>query len=160
MSRERLFAALAPALATAGADLEELTVDRAGRRSVVRLVVDRDGGVTLDDVAELSRLASEALDAAEAADPSLLPGPYVLEVSSPGVDRPLTLPRHWRRSTGRLVRVVLADGGGLTGRLLSADGDTLFLEVAGVTRDVALADVLRGEIQVEFSRAGQESEGP
>ena len=106
----RVLALLEPVVAGAGYDLEDLTVSAAGKRSVVRVLVDKDGGVTLDDVADVSRLVSEALDAADEQDPTLLGTSYVLEVSSPGVDRPLTEPRHWRRNVGRLVVAALRDG--------------------------------------------------
>src|SRR3954468_24237916 len=90
----RLTEWVGPVVAGAGYDLEELVVTPAGRRSVVRVVVDRDEGVTLDDIADVSRAVSAALDDN---DGDLGPTPYVLEVTSPGVDRPLTDPRHWRR---------------------------------------------------------------
>ena len=102
-AREHLLELLAPVVADTGYDLEDVTVTSAGRRSLVRVIVDADGGVDLDAVADVSRAVSDALDA-DAATPDFA-GPYVLEVSSPGVDRPLTEPRHWRRAVGRLVQV-------------------------------------------------------
>ncbi|MCU1592255.1 MAG: hypothetical protein JWP11_3511, partial [Frankiales bacterium] len=105
----RLSQLLAPLVETTGADLEDVDVSKAGRRSVVRVVVDRDGGVSMDDVADVSRAVSDALDALDEAEPGMLGPSYVLEVTSPGVDRPLTLPRHWRRNVGRLVTVVPTD---------------------------------------------------
>ena len=147
----RLASLLRPVLEAAGADLEDLSVSPAGRRRVVRVVVDRDGGVSLDDVAELSRLLSEALDDVEAREPALLGGAYVLEVSSPGVDRPLTEPRHWRRNVGRLVTAHLADGAPHTGRLTeAADGEVLLGD-----RRLLLAEVVRGQVQVEFNPPGE-----
>ena len=106
----RVLALLAPVVSSAGYDLEDLGVTAAGRRSVVRVVVDRDGGIDLDDVADVSRTVSDALDALDEAEPDALGATYVLEVTSPGVDRPLTEPRHWRRNVGRLVTATLADG--------------------------------------------------
>ena len=103
--RAQLRAVVEPVVGAAGYDLEDLTVSRAGRRSVVRVVVDRDGGIDLDAVADVSRLVSAALDAAEDRGREIFTGEYQLEVSSPGVDRPLTQPRHWRRNVGRLVKV-------------------------------------------------------
>lgn len=150
----RLSQLLTPAVRSAGYDLEEVTVSPAGRRRVVRVVVDRDGGVSLDAVAEVSRVVSDLLDAAEVDTPDLLGGAYVLEVSSPGVDRPLTAPRHWRRNTGRLVRAFLADGSELTGRLTAADDAEVVLEVDGEPRPLLLAQVLRAKVQVEFQRPG------
>ena len=140
---------LEPVVREAGYDLEDLTVSPAGKRSVVRVMVDKDGGVTLDDVADISRVVSDALDAADEQDPTLLGTSYVLEVSSPGVDRPLTEPRHWRRNVGRLVRVALRDGGTAEGRVSAADDAAVTLDG---TRVLAYAEVARGSVQVEFSR--------
>ena len=157
-SHARLVQELTPVVAAAGADLEELAVSKAGRRSVVRVVIDGDNGVTLDDVAAVSRALSEALDELDAREPALLAGAYVLEVSSPGVDRPLTAPRHWRRNLSRLVTVHLADGTSVTGRVLRADEDAatgaLVLEIDGAERSLAYAEIVRGQIQVEFNRPG------
>ena len=150
----RLTQLLAPVVAGTGHDLEALQVSPAGRRRVVRMVVDRDGGVSLDDVADVSRAVSEALDDIDAREPALLQGAYVLEVTSPGVDRPLTEPRHWRRNVGRLVTAVLTDGTSETGRLTAADDTSV--ELGG--RRLALAEVVRGTVQVEFSRPGDAEE--
>ena len=144
----RLTQLLAPVVTAAGHDLEALEVTPAGRRRVVRMVVDRDGGVSLDDVADVSRAVSEALDDIDAREPALLGGAYVLEVSSPGVDRPLTEPRHWRRNVGRLVTATLADGTSETGRLTAADDEGV--ELGG--RRLAHAELVRGKVQVEFNR--------
>ncbi len=153
-SAARLVQLVTPGVSAAGYDLEDLTVSAAGRRSVVRVVVDKDGGVTLDDVADVSRALGEALDAADEAEPSLLGPSYVLEVSSPGVDRPLTAPRHWRRSATRLVTVVLVDGE-VTGRIVSADDEAVVLDVDGAEQVLPYARVVRGAVQVEFSRKGE-----
>ncbi len=158
-ARARLRTLLAPVVEGLGADLEDLQVSPAGRRRVVRVLVDRDGGVSLDDVADASRALSDALDDIDAREPDLLGGSYVLEVSSPGVDRPLTEPRHWRRNTARLVRTVLRDGGAVTGRVLRSDEQQVVLDVDGTERVLALADVARGHVQVEFDRPGGSGAG-
>lgn len=136
-------------------DLEDVEVSKAGRRHVVRVVVDRDGGIDLDLVAEVSRLTSEILDSPEMAEQ--LPGAFVLEVTSPGVDRPLTEERHWRRAVGRLVEATLADGSVILGRLITppADGEVTIATDAG-DRTVAIAEVSRAVVQVEFSRIDEE----
>jgi len=151
-----LAAILTAALAADGFDLEEVTVVPAGRRSVVRVVVDREGGLDLDAVAEASRAAGAALDAADADDGegSLLPGAYTLEVTSPGVDRPLTLPRHWRRNVGRLVTVVPRGGTAVTGRVLSAGDDAAVLAVRDEQREVRYDEVASAAVEVEFARSG------
>jgi ribosome maturation factor RimP len=154
----RLQELLAPLVQDTGADLEDVSVSRAGKRSVVRVIVDRDGGVSLDDVADVSRVVSEALDALDAADPSALGASYVLEVTSPGVDRPLTAPRHWRRNATRLVTAVLRDGGTVTGRIVSADDEAVVLDVDGVSQTLPYAGIARGSVQVEFSRKGDEED--
>ncbi|MCU1671240.1 MAG: uncharacterized protein JWP40_4167 [Blastococcus sp.] len=160
----RLAGWIQPVVADAGYDLEELVVTPAGRRSVVRVVVDRDAGVTLDDIAEVSRAVSDALDSN---DDGMGRTPYVLEVTSPGVDRPLTEPRHWRRNTGRLVTVPVGPAGSadeVTGRVTAVTdaGVELAVEVKGkpgakkrppTPRQVAWAQLGAGRVQVEFGRA-------
>jgi len=159
-AREHLLQLLEPIVAGAGYDLEDVVVTAAGRRSLVRVTVDADGGIDLDAVATVSRLVSDALDAdaVDPASPRALANAFVLEVSSPGVDRPLTEPRHWRRAAGRLVETE-ADGRRLVGRVVAADdaGVTLELE-GGAHRDIAWSDLGRGKVQVEFNRAGDDEE--
>jgi ribosome maturation factor RimP len=154
VSRQRVRAAVEPVVTGAGYDLEDVTVAAAGRRSVVRVVVDRDGGVDLDAVAEVSRLVSDALDADDVTGPA----PYTLEVTSPGVDRPLTEPRHWRRNTGRRVRASLTDGGTITGRIVAADDDVVVIDVDGAAREFPHGALQTGKVEVEFSRAGGDDE--
>lgn len=158
VSAVRLSEVLTPVVAATGADLENVDISKAGRRSVVRVVVDRDGGVSMDDVADVSRVVSDALDQLDESDPSALGPSYVLEVTSPGVDRPLTQPRHWRRNVSRLVTVAFREGPNVTGRITAADDDSVTLDVDGETRTLPLADVVRGTVQVEFARKGEEAE--
>jgi len=153
-AREHLMEVLAPVVAETGYDLEDVTVTSAGRRSLVRVIVDADGGVDLDAVADVSRAVSDALDAETPGGPAFS-GPYVLEVSSPGVDRPLTEPRHWRRAVGRLVQVTVGDKQ-LTGRVAAADGSGVTLEVDGEPREIAWGDLGKGKVQIEFNRSGEE----
>lgn len=156
VSAARLTALLTPLVEAAGGDLEDVDVSRAGSRSVVRVVVDRDGGVSLDDVAEVSRVISDALDQLDEAEPTALGSAYVLEVTSPGVERPLTAPRHWRRNVSRRVTVVLRDAPTVTGRVLAVHDDAVVLDLDGEQRVVPLVEIVRGAVQVEFSRPGEE----
>jgi ribosome maturation factor RimP len=159
-AREHLLELLGPLVSGAGYDLEDVTVTSAGRRSLVRVTVDADGGIDLDAVAVVSRLVSDALDA-DAQNPSsprALSGAYVLEVSSPGVDRPLTEPRHWRRAKGRLVETQVADRR-ITGRVVAVDESGVTLEVDGrSSRPVPWTELGRGRVQVEFNRPGAAEE--
>ncbi|WP_433368919.1 ribosome maturation factor RimP [Actinoplanes sp. CA-142083] len=146
-ARTRVREVITPVIEQAGYDLEDVNVSRAGRRHVVRVLVDTDGGINLDDVAVVSREISTALDEAEERGGEVLAGEYQLEVGSPGIDRPLTLPRHWRRNRGRLVAV-----NGLTGRVVDVDDTSVVLDVDGVTRSLAFAELGPGKVQIEFKR--------
>ncbi|QNE22185.1 ribosome maturation factor RimP [Kribbella qitaiheensis] len=139
---------LRPIVEQFGCDLEEADVSPFGKRRQLRVLVDRDGGINLDDVAEVTRAISKALDA----DEVMGNGAYTLEVSSPGVDRPLTLARHWRRNVTRMVAVTLVGGHKVTGRITSVTDDTAELDVRGQTRTIAFADVEKAKVQIEFNR--------
>lgn len=139
---------LATTVAGLGADLDAVELASAGRRRVLRVVVDRDGGLTLDDIADVTRAVSKELDA----DDAMGEQPYTLEVTSRGVDRPLTRPRHWSRNTSRLVAVTLTEGASVTGRIAAADDEGADLDVDGTVRRVAYVDVARAKVQVEFAR--------
>ncbi len=149
--KSRLHALLEPLAADDGYDLEDVVVTPAGNRRLVRVLVDADGGITLDDVADLSRAVSEVLDSSDVMGAS----PYVLEVSSPGVDYPLTLARHWRRAAGRLVTVSVTGAGPLTARVLRLDGDAVVFTTDSGEVTHSLSALGRGAVQVEFSRPGQ-----
>jgi ribosome maturation factor RimP len=146
-ARHELVELLAPVVESNGYDFEDVSVAQAGRRRLVRVIVDADGGVDLDGVARVSRAVSDVLD-----DRAGFDGPYVLEVSSPGVDRPLREPRHWRRAVGRLVKVDV-DGQSVTGRVSSTNADGVGLDIDGRRRDVPWSALGPGKIQVEFNRA-------
>lgn len=150
-ARSRVRVVIEPVVVAAGFDLEDVSLSRAGRRHVVRVLVDADGGISLDDVAVVSREISQALDTAEETGGEVLAGEYQLEVGSPGVDRPLTHPRHWRRNVSRLVTVAVA-GRSLTGRVTSADETGIVLDVDGKSREVPFAELGPGKVQIEFKR--------
>ena len=155
--REGVRALLAPVVVGTGAELEDVELRTVGRRLVLRVLVDTATGISLDEVATASQAVSDALDSSDV----LGDEPYTLEVSSPGIDRPLTEPRHWRRNVGRLVAVTRTDGRTLTARVVAVadDGASVELEesVKGRTSrsTLALADVKRAVVEVEFSRAAE-----
>ncbi|WP_159621812.1 ribosome maturation factor RimP [Ruania rhizosphaerae] len=149
---EQLHEVLAPVVSGAGLYLEGVSVSGAARRRVVRVTVDLPdgpGGVTSDSLADVSRAVSQRLDEVE----DLLAGSYLLEVTTPGVTRPLTEPRHFRRAEGRLVTVATGDRE-VSGRVLGTDGHELTLATASGTVSLPLSDVVRGRIDVELNRAG------
>ncbi len=137
----------------AGYDLEDFAVVAAGRRRVVRVVVDSDDGVALDAAAEISRALSAAFDELDAAQGDSEP-PYTLEVTSPGIGRPLTEPRHFRRARGRLLSVTLTDGSSVQARVLGIT-DT-GVDVLGGRNGIEPAhlpfdSISRARVEVEFS---------
>ncbi|GMA40115.1 ribosome maturation factor RimP [Mobilicoccus caccae] len=169
-------------ISTVVADLgylvEDVTVTPAGKRRVVRIAVDRDLGdvpplgaapegeaqtsippLDLDAVADATRAISDVLEDSA----SLGSAPYTLEVTSPGVSRPLTLPRHFRRNVGRLVTLVLSEGGSATGRVLAAGSDAVRIRVedpadGSQTQTHPLDRITRGEVQVEFGRVADDQQ--
>ncbi|MGW1895002.1 ribosome maturation factor RimP [Streptomyces sp. NPDC002004] len=154
---ERLRELLEPLVGSKDLDLEEISVTPAGKRRVLRIVVDSDAGVLLDTCADLSREISDKLDATDA----MGSGEYVLEVTSPGADRPLTQRRHYVRATGRLVKFQLtpeAGGDELVARILKADDEGLDLEVPGVkgrkatSRRLAFDEIAKARVEIEFNR--------
>jgi ribosome maturation factor RimP len=155
VDEDRIADVIRPVVIAAGMDLESVRVTAAGRRRLLRVVVDSDRGVSLDDAAAVSRELSAALDTVAVMGDF----PYTLEVSSPGVDRPLTDRRHWRRAVGRLVRVTVTDSGGaqpVTGRICAADADGVTLDVEGARRRFPYAVLGPGAIQVEFGHPPSE----
>lgn len=151
----RLADLIRPVVSAAGMDLESVRVSSAGRRRVLRIVVDSDRGVSLDDAADASRAISAELDSSDAMGEF----PYTLEVSSPGVDRPLTEPKHWRRAIGRLVTVSSAADQTLTGRIVAADDEKVVLDVDGEQRAYGFGELGAGAIQLEFGRPGVDGDG-
>jgi ribosome maturation factor RimP len=155
LDEARIADVIRPVIAAAGMDLEAIRVSAAGRRRLLRVVVDSDRGVSLDDAAAISRKLSAALDTLAVMGEF----PYTLEVSSPGVDRPLTDPRHWRRAVGRLVQVNVTNAGdsgisgSIYGRIVAADSDGVTLDVGGdpkTRRRFGYAALGAGAVQVEF----------
>lgn len=155
--RERIRLLVAPVIAREGLDLEEVTVTRLGRRYLVRITVDADGGVGHDELSDASRAVSAALDAAEERSGELTPGSYTLELSSPGVDRPLTQPRHWHRNLGRLVSVRVG-GRQVTGRVAATDERGVRLDVDGRHLEATFDELGPGRVQVEFTRLAELAE--
>ncbi len=168
---ERIAGLLEPAVAALGMDLEDVRISSAGRRRLLRIVVDADGGVSLDDMALASRELSATLDRAAAMGEAS----YTLEVSSPGVDRPLTEPKHWRRAVGRVVSAPLRSQPGtsatapdatVTGRVAGADSSGVRIDVDGASREFGYSDLGPGRIQIEFAPLdgyaddGADEEGP
>jgi ribosome maturation factor RimP len=144
----RITDALRDPLTALGLDLEAVELTPAGKKRVLRVAVDKDGGVSLDDIAEATRAVSTHLDDGELMGEQA----YTLEVTSRGVDRPLTEPRHWRRNRTRLVTATLREGSQVTGRVVETDDTGATLDVSGTPRRLEYADVTKARVQIEFNR--------
>lgn len=153
-SRERVIELISELVHAQGYDVEDVVVTSAGKHSAVRIMVDSDAGIELDAAAEISRLVSELFDSLEEIGET----PYTLEVTSPGIDRPLMLERHWRRARGRKARIDLA-GETVVGRIGTLNDDSVAVVIGGrgglTVREIALGDVQKAVVQVEFSKPSE-----
>jgi ribosome maturation factor RimP len=163
---DRLHVLLEPLAVEAGVDLEEVALSKVGGCRVLDVVLDADGGVDLNTVAELSRAFGALLDG-PAGTAVLGDGEYRLEVGSPGAERLLTHPRHWRRARTRLVKVQPASGAEVLGRVLESDEDGVLLDIAPVKgkgkatqRRLDFAGIAKARVQIEFNRKGLDDEDP
>ena len=153
-SQKQVIELLDGEFARAGYEIEDVVIDTAARPPRITVVADGDEPLDLDSVAALSRSASEALDRIDTP-------PYVLEVTSPGVDRPLTTEKHYRRARGRKVELTLSDGSQLIGRLGEIRGGTVRLVVREGAkanfsiRELPLEGITKAVVQVEFSPPNQ-----
>lgn len=143
---------ISPAVTEAGFFLEEVVMASPGSHRIVTCVVDGPTPLNLDQVTVASRVISELLDTAEFMGET----PFTLEVTSPGVDRPLTQPRHWTKNLTRLIKVTLSDGAVITGRLTEFDAVNAKLveNIKGRIKEhtVAFADIKRAVVEIEFNR--------
>ena len=153
-SQTQVIELLGGEFARAGFEIEDVVIDARTRPPRIMVIADGDNGLDLNTAATLSRSASALLDGLDT-----IQDQYVLEVSSPGVDRPLTSVKHFRRARGRKVDVVLSDGSKLTGRVGETGEDSVALVVrAGrdwAVRDIPLGDIVKAVVQVEFSPPNQ-----
>ena len=153
-TRDRIEAEITDPLSAMGLDVEAVELTPAGKRRVLRVAIDQDGGVTLDDVADATREIDRVLEESDVMGEM----PYTLEVTSRGVDRPLTLPRHWRRNHDRLVKATTSDGTDVTGRITSSDDTSVTLDVDGEQHEIAYADIAKALVQIEFNRKSEKKD--
>lgn len=151
---EKITELIQPVVEKAGFFLEDVHVVSPGKHRIITCIVDGQTPLNLDQVTSVSRDISELLDAAAFLDET----PFTLEVTSPGVDRPLTLARHWRKNLNRLVKVVKLDGSVVNGRVTSVEDSRAFLteDIKGKSKEhsVEFADIKRATVEIEFNRKG------
>ena len=150
--KDQIAELISPALQEAGYYLEEVNLVTPGNHRIVTVIVDGESALNLDQVTVASKLVSELVDEA----PFMGETPFTLEVTSPGIDRPLTLPRHFAKNVTRLLKVTQNDGVVVKGRILSNTDSELTLSVIEKkeTKEVviALADIKRAVVEIEFNR--------
>ena len=156
--KDQISELITPALHQAGYFLEDVNIVSPGQHRIVTVIVDGESGLNLDQVTVASKLVSELLDEA----PFMGETPFTLEVTSPGIDRPLTLPRHFAKNVDRLLKVTKNDGIVVTGRIRSNTESDVTLEVAE-KKDVKevtvpLADIKRAPVEIEFNRKDGDKE--
>ena len=156
--KDQISELISPALHKAGYFLEDVNLVNPGQHRIVTVIVDGESALNLDQVTVASKLVSELLDEAAFMGET----PFTLEVTSPGIDRPLTLPRHFAKNVDRLLKVTKTDGIVVTGRILSNTEDVVTLTVTE-KKDVkevaiALADIKRATVEIEFNRKDGEKE--
>jgi ribosome maturation factor RimP len=140
--KEDISAAITPALEALGFYLEDVTITSAGRRSMLTVIVDGDTHLSLDQVTSATKAIGEIVESIQ----SLGETPFTLEVTSPGLDRPLTKVRHWQKNINRLVKVVLQDGSEVKGRINEVNESS---SVVGEIK-VNYSDMKRATLEVEF----------
>ena len=145
--KEEISAAITPALSDLGFYLEDITITSAGRRSMLTVIVDGDTHLSLDQVTVATKAISEIVENIQ----SLGQAPFTLEVTSPGLDRPLTKPRHWRKNIDRLVKIVLLDGKEIKGRVKDVS------EISTTVDDqvVKFSEIKRATLEIEFKQVGK-----
>lgn len=140
---------LTPAVTRAGFVLEEVTVTPVGKRRLVAVVVDcEDRNPSLDEVTVVSKEVSAILDNYT----QMGEMPFTLEVTTPGIDRPLTLGRHWKKNIGRLVKITPKTGEKYIGRIASVKDNAVTIEMKGIESEISFAEISRAQIEVEFNR--------
>ena len=145
--KEDISDAVTPALSALGFYLEDVTITSAGRRSMLTIIVDGDTHLSLDQVTSATKAIGEIVESIQ----SLGETPFTLEVTSPGLDRPLTKPRHWRKNIDRLVKVVLFDGKEIKGRIKAANENSATVDES----EINFTDIKRASLEVEFKQVGK-----
>ena len=145
--KEEIAAAITPTIEGLGFYLEDLNITSAGRRSMLTVIVDGDTHLTLDQVTSVTKAIGEIVENIQ----SLGQTPFTLEVTSPGIDRPLTKPRHWKKNIDRLVKVVLQDTSEVKGRIKDSNQETATID----DKLIKFAEVKRATLEVEFKQAGK-----
>ena len=143
-NKEQVLAVITPAIESLGFYIEDITITSAGKRSMLTVIVDGDTHLSLDQVTVATKAISEIVENL----PTLGNNPFTLEVTSPGLDRPLTKPRHWRKNQDRLIKIVLTDGKEVNGRIKDSTESSVTVD----EQVINFADIKRATLEVEFKK--------
>jgi ribosome maturation factor RimP len=143
-NKEQVLAVITPAIESLGFYIEDITITSAGKRSMLTVIVDGDTHLSLDQVTVATKAISEIVENL----PTLGNNPFTLEVTSPGLDRPLTKPRHWRKNQDRLIKIILNDGKEVTGRIKDSNESSVTVD----EQVINFADIKRATLEIEFKK--------
>ena len=143
-NKEQVLAVITPAIESLGFYIEDITITSAGKRSMLTVIVDGDTHLSLDQVTVATKAISEIVENL----PTLGNNPFTLEVTSPGLDRPLTKPRHWRKNQDRLIKIILNDGKEVTGRIKDSNESSVTVD----EQVIHFADIKRATLEIEFKK--------
>jgi ribosome maturation factor RimP len=143
-NKEQVLAVITPAIESLGFYIEDITITSAGKRSMLTVIVDGDTHLSLDQVTVATKAISEIVENL----PTLGNNPFTLEVTSPGLDRPLTKPRHWRKNQDRLIKIILNDGKEVTGRIKYSTESSVTVD----EQVINFADIKRATLEIEFKK--------
>ena len=143
-NKEQVLAVITPAIESLGFYIEDITINSAGKRSMLTVIVDGDTHLSLDQVTVATKAISEIVENL----PTLGNNPFTLEVTSPGLDRPLTKPRHWRKNQDRLIKIILNDGKEVTGRIKDSNESSVTVD----EQVINFADIKRATLEIEFKK--------
>jgi ribosome maturation factor RimP len=143
-NKEQVLAVITPAIESLGFYIEDITITSAGKRSMLTVIVDGDTHLSLDQVTVATKAISEIVENL----PTLGNNPFTLEVTSPGLDRPLTKPRHWRKNQDRLIKIVLTDGKEINGRIKDSDETSATVD----DQTINFSDIKRATLEIEFKK--------
>lgn len=143
-NKEQVLALITPAIESLGFYIEDITITSAGKRSMLTVIVDGDTHLSLDQVTVATKAISEIVENL----PTLGNHPFTLEVTSPGLDRPLTKPRHWRKNNDRLIKIVLRDGNEVNGRIKESNQASVIVD----DQTINFSEIKRATLEVEFKK--------
>jgi ribosome maturation factor RimP len=146
-NKEQVLAVITPAIESLGFYIEDINISSAGKRSMLTVIVDGDTHLSLDQVTVATKAISEIVENL----PTLGNNPFTLEVTSPGLDRPLTKPRHWRKNKDRLIKIVLTDGKEVSGRIKDSNEASATVD----EQVINFADIKRATLEVEFKQVNK-----